>query len=118
MLLFITRILVFIAALSGLGVLWFGIVLPLFDQISGWLKTGEMPTRDLIWAQSPRACEATNGVDIGFAGKDFCRRADYSVDGWVGVTQILNYLGHQHIIVYSIMYLCAVFAAVFLYQDR
>ena len=118
MVLFVSRIFVFGAALSGLGVVWFGIVLPLADQATTWLRTGKVPVRDLLWAQSPRVCDATSNLDIGLAGKELCRRPDYFVDGWIGVTQVLNWFGHQHVAIFSLIYSAVVVWAVFLYQDR
>src|SRR4051812_25911338 len=60
-----------------------GILGPLGDQVMTWLKTGNIPPRDLYWAIAGETCAITNGQWKVPVGKDTCRTIYIQFTGWV-----------------------------------
>lgn len=89
-------------SLTGLAVLATAVI-TFIDQVASWLRYGTMPQRDVFWAVSDTACEATNWQDKGWEGKDICRLAHIDFTDWVGLNKILNSIFDLHIAVVSFL---------------
>ncbi len=104
--------------LAGTAVAWGWIigllttcVLPIYQQIMAWLKTGIVPERDLYWVFAGTSCAATNWEARGFEGMEICRPDHINFTNWVGVDQMLNWFYDWHIGLVFLLVSILMFAA-------
>ena len=107
---------------QGLGLAWMigfimgfiiTCILPVFQQIKTWLKTGIFPEKDLYWFFADVSCAATNFQAAGFQGMDLCRPNYIEFTDWVGVNKIINWIFDLHIGVVFLLLSLFVFWIVF-----
>ena len=89
-----TGILILFSYIFSFGFL---VVLPLAQQIKGWLNTAEWLPRDLYWFLAEPKCFDTNWIAMGWTGMDICRVDEIQFTDMAGLNLLLNWFAMLHI---------------------
>lgn len=90
---------------------FFGIVIPIGQQLLNWLEFGTAPARDIYWLIADTSCPATSGQPLGVEGMDLCRTAPIEFTRWVGVDSILNFVCELHVAALTLVAITLFWAA-------